>query len=351
MLSMQLYFLKRSRTWGIRLSRGEAPPHGKFISLRNILGRPVTSEAEARRVFAIYKEERLKETLIRLQHGRTMQLQELKKEFPAARPGLSGDTLRMDRLAIQQLIDVAGKTKQVRAIVKADLQRMANACQARGLSVASIAAYLRHLRAALNWCVEAGYLQEIPKFPALPHRRRLPRAIPSRHLQEILQWSRKHNRDLWRMAAFAACTGCRRREILGITGRDVELYQCPTMPVVGRARIIGKGDAERTVPLLVDVLPAIEPLPHIGPVFKQVHPDTVSHWFAEAVASCGFADANGKTLYNFHGLRHSFGAILVQRGAHIRAVQAIMGHSDVRVTEIYSELTGSAIEAELGRVW
>jgi integrase/recombinase XerD len=350
-MDMKLYYEKRSHTWGIRLSRSEFPPSGKFVRLSKIVGRAVTTEEEARRVFDIYQEERLKEKLIELQRGKTCTLEQLKRLFPADRPGLSGDTLRMDRLALQHLITAAGAAKQVWAVTKADLQKMANSCLARGLSVASVEAYLRHIKAALNWAIDAGYREKLPKFPTLPRRKRLPRAIPIDHLTAILQWAQDHDRRLWRMALFAAYTGCRRSEVLRVRGMDVQLYPCPQLPVVGRVRIVGKGDAERFVPLLIDALPALDPLPQLGRIFPKINKDTLSHWFSAAVAGSGFVDARGSTLYNFHSLRHTFGTLLVRRGVHLRVVQQILGHSDSRVTEIYSELAGNAVEAELGRAW
>jgi site-specific recombinase XerD len=71
---------------------------------------------------------------------------------------------------------------------------------------------------------------------------------------------------------------------------------------------------------------------------KKFRADTVSKWFKSAVIEIS-KHINLDTSIHFHSLRHSFASCLIQRGVSIYEVSILLGHSDIKVTEIYSHLT------------
>lgn len=111
-------------------------------------------------------------------------------------------------------------------------------------------------------------------------------------------------------------------------------------------RVVGKGDKERIIPIgdiaysyLKTYLETIRPM-LIG---SHIHEKTlflgrrgcsltralVWKRFKEYCALCG-VDAK------VHTLRHSFASHLLRGGADLRSVQELLGHSDIRTTQIYT---------------
>jgi len=58
----------------------------------------------------------------------------------------------------------------------------------------------------------------------------------------------------------------------------------------------------------------------------------------------------GVRQIRIHDMRHTAGTLLVAQGVHIRAVQEILGHSDVRTTEGYTHVASDTARDAAARM-
>lgn len=111
----------------------------------------------------------------------------------------------------------------------------------------------------------------------------------------------------------------------------------------GVIRVTGKGNKQRIVPLPAALLGAMRRAwtTHrnrqwvfaTGEHKSHVNGKTVRRALGYASACQGIADLTP------HCLRHGFATRLLERGVDLRIVQILMGHADIRSTEIYLHLT------------
>ncbi|HUM13237.1 MAG TPA: site-specific tyrosine recombinase XerD [Myxococcaceae bacterium] len=144
-------------------------------------------------------------------------------------------------------------------------------------------------------------------------------------------------------------TGLRVSELVGLTVNSVQLD-------AGYLVARGKGDKERLVPLgrraVAEVrawLAAGRPqLLHgrasralfVGPRGTALTRQGVWKLLRRHALAAGI-----KKRLSPHKLRHSFATHLVERGADLRVVQAMLGHADLATTQIYTHVDGRRLRA------
>jgi integrase/recombinase XerD len=144
-------------------------------------------------------------------------------------------------------------------------------------------------------------------------------------------------------------------EVLYATGLRVsELVGLKTSEVVldpGFVMCTGKGSKQRVVPLgevARDCLKVFLAGPRIGLVRGEADRDVLfPNGRGRALTRQGFwkllkrygRQVGIKTRLSPHLLRHSFATHLLERGADLRAVQAMLGHSDISTTQVYTHVT------------
>ncbi len=77
----------------------------------------------------------------------------------------------------------------------------------------------------------------------------------------------------------------------------------------------------------------------MGHIFGNGKPLTgVKHSFTSACRKAGIAD------FRFHDLRHTYASHLAMRGVHIRALQELLGHKTLAMTQRYFHLAPEQLQ-------
>ncbi len=143
-------------------------------------------------------------------------------------------------------------------------------------------------------------------------------------------------------------TGLRVSELVGLPAAGLNLAS-------GFLRVLGKGDKERLVPFgeeardrLVTYLRDGRPkltggraADHLFLTRRGRAMSRARFWqiVQEMVASAGITKKVSP-----HVLRHSFATHLLERGADLRSVQMMLGHSDIATTQIYTHVDTSRLK-------
>ncbi len=155
-------------------------------------------------------------------------------------------------------------------------------------------------------------------------------------------------------------------ELLYATGlRVTELVELPLDALDlerGYLLVRGKGNKERVIPVGQAALDALRAYldgaraSFLGPAVGRGAEALFLRAGGEAMTRQGFwkalkayARAAGVTKpISPHKLRHSFATHLVERGADLRAVQAMLGHADLSTTEIYTHVNRARLRQLYG---
>jgi integrase/recombinase XerD len=243
------------------------------------------------------------------------------------------------------------------ALTRADLETFIRDSMIGGLSPASAARLVAALRGFFRYLRLTGQVARnpaedlqaprqfatLPKFLGLDDVERLlaapetstPKGLRDRALLEVLY-----------------ATGLRVSELVGLRVTDLHLDD-------GYLVCVGKGSKQRVVPLgetatgwvrryLAEGRPALlkrRQAPWLFPNARGgVRLTRIGFW---RVLKYYGRRAGIRAPISPHVLRHSFATHLLERGADLRAIQAMLGHADLTTTQIYTHV----LEARLRQVY
>jgi site-specific recombinase XerD len=143
-------------------------------------------------------------------------------------------------------------------------------------------------------------------------------------------------RDVAVMELFYS-SGLRLSELAALNVDDVDLY-------TESVRVFGKGRKERVCPIGTPALDAIQKYRsganvHSGTRFINKSRKRISSRSIWLILKRYLRHTSIPISISPHKLRHSFATHLLDRGADLRSVQALLGHASLSTTQIYTHVT------------
>lgn len=213
------------------------------------------------------------------------------------------------------------------------------------MTAKSVRRKLSSLRTFFRYRMREGDMDNDPTETVVAPKlgKKLPVFVPDYQMDELLEEAEvgkedfKVYRDMM-VIMMAYYTGMRRSELVGLKLDDVDLG-------AGIIRVTGKGDKQRIVPMLDDLVGEVE---H----YLEIRADKVKGKHSAFFITDAGAPANEKYIYRHvkaclgkvtslakrspHVLRHSFATSLLNNGACIEAIRELLGHSNLAATQVYT---------------
>ena len=216
-----------------------------------------------------------------------------------------------------------------------------------GLSPSSIRRNVSAVRSYFRFMLGEGALVRDPseRLEAPKRWRTLPEVLTVEETEKLLAAPSLDEPFAFRdraMLELAYGAGLRVSEWITISSRDVLMED-------HLVRVFGKGSKERLVPIgrkaiaavaiyLRELRPRLEKGQGKGILFLNARGEPLSRMGAWKILR-KYVDMAGITkTVSPHTLRHSFATHLLEGGADLRAVQEMLGHSDISTTQIYTHV-------------
>ena len=236
-----------------------------------------------------------------------------------------------------------GSSETAQDLTRRDFVAALKRLSQQGLSERTLARKLSAWRQYCGWLVQSGMMDNDPTFnlkaPRLPER--LPKALPQEELNHMLDSASVDDGLAVRDHALFELmygSGLRLSEIHGLDLGDVLLDE-------GWVSVTGKGRKERQVPLSGKSIEALRAY-----LSERVAADGETALFTgkngtrlgqrqiqKRLQAWAVRQGSGQHI-SPHMMRHSYASHLLQSSRDIRAVQELLGHSNLSTTQIYTKL-------------
>ncbi len=262
--------------------------------------------------------------------------------------GLSQNTLgayRADLMTLGRAL--AEHDKSIDKADKADLLAFIAKRVEAGAKPRSTARQLSSFRRFFRYIMREGLRESDPTSDIEMPRigRSLPKTLTEEEVDSLLNAPNTDeplgHRDR-AMLELLYATGLRVSELINLKQSQINFNQ-------GVLRIVGKGDRERLIPLTDDAMrwirdfidgPRMEILleRQTDYLFPTRRGDRMTRQAFWHIIKRYAQKAGVRKKMSPHSLRHAFATHLLNRGADLRVVQLLLGHSDLSTTQIYTHV-------------
>lgn len=271
--------------------------------------------------------------------------------------GLSPNTLEAYLHDVGKLLTwCEQEQKDIMKLSYDDLQEFSASLHDLGIASSTHARILCGVRSFYHYLSIDGYVEQDPS-------ELLESPIQDKHLPEVLstqevdmleqaidlsKWEGHRNRAI--IEVLFAC-GLRVSELVTLTLSHIYEEE-------GYVRVMGKGSKERLVPISQSAIRELH-LWYDDRRQMKIKPGEEDYVFLNRrgahltrtmilimIKDCAQKAGIRKTI-SPHTLRHSFATALLEGGADLRAIQAMLGHESIGTTEIYTHIDTSTLRSEI----
>ena len=271
--------------------------------------------------------------------------------------GLSANTLEAYQRDLEKLlVFIKREDKHVLDVELTDLQTFAAGLHDIGIGPRSQCRILSGVRSFYHFLMVDGYRDDDPtellESPTLGEH--LPEVLSTAEVDQLEQsidlskWEGHRNRAI--IEVLFSC-GLRVSELVNLKLSNLYLDE-------RFVRINGKGSKERLVPISPQAIKELafwfndRQQMTIKPgeedyVFLNRRGAHLTRTMILIMIKRQAAEAGIKKTISPHTLRHSFATALLEGGADLRAIQAMLGHESIGTTEIYTHIDTTTLRQEI----
>ncbi|MEM6396710.1 MAG: tyrosine-type recombinase/integrase [Bacteroidota bacterium] len=262
---------------------------------------------------------------------------------------LSAHTVVAYRKDLEQFVDYQESiyaNRQAAQVKRIHIRAWLVSLHESGLAATSIRRKLAAVKAFFRWRQERGYQEKNPaiRIPTAKPPKRLPKVLPEKDLKRLIdrmvEGSERYSD--WRdylLIALMYETGLRRSELIHLRKSNLNILH-------RTLRVVGKGGKERVLPFGQSLAEKLEGYlkmradefgsnaPNQLLLTDKGRPMYPKFVYNKVVAYLGgIGHHKGASP---HALRHSFATHLLEHGADLNAVKALLGHASLAATQVYT---------------